>query len=198
MPATVSFFAFDTARLFYLLLLLVAIGGFLVVELRRDAGGTSRGIIAWALIFVAVIAGAGLWEDVSRRVAPRQTVLDGGRVEVPLGRDGHFHMVAALNGVPVRFVVDTGASSLALSARDAGRVGIDLDGLAYTGQARTANGLVRTATVRLDSVEIDDIRDSNVPAMVVEGDLGVSLMGMDYLRRFARVGFEGDMLVLER
>ena len=188
----------DPARLVYLGLLLIAIGGFLVVELRRDSGRTSRGIIAWALIFLAVIAGAGLWEDVSRDVVPRQEVVSPTRVEVPLGRDGHFHLIAALNGQPVRFVVDTGASSLALSARDAARAGIDLDGLVYAGQAQTANGVVRTATVRLDSVEIGEIRDENVPAVVIEGDLGVSLMGMDYLRRFARVGFEGNTLVLER
>lgn len=188
----------DPARLIYLLLLLIAIGGFLVVELRRDSGRTSRGIIAWALIFLAVIAGAGLWEDVNRDVMPRQQVISPTRVEVPLGSDGHFHLVAELNGQPVRFVVDTGASSLALSARDAARAGIDLDRLVYAGQAQTANGMVRTATVRLDSVEIGEIRDDNVPAVVVEGDMGVSLMGMDYLRRFARVGFEGNTLVLER
>lgn len=188
----------DPARLIYLGLLLVAIGGFLVVEFRRDSGRTSRGVIAWALIFLAVIAGAGLWEDVSRDIVPRQQVVSPSRVEVPLGRDGHFHLVADLNGQPVRFVVDTGASSLALSARDASRAGIDLDRLVYAGQAQTANGMVRTATVRLDRVEIGEIRDENVPAVVIEGDPGVSLMGMDYLRRFARVGFEGNTLVLER
>lgn len=188
----------DPARLIYLGLLLVAIGGFLVVEFRRDSGRTSRGVIAWALIFLAVIAGAGLWEDVSRHIAPRQQVVSPSRVEVPLGRDGHFHLVADLNGQPVRFVVDTGASSLALSARDAARAGIDLDRLVYAGQAQTANGMVRTATVRLDRVEIGEIRDENVPAVVIDGDPGVSLMGMDYLRRFARVGFEGNTLVLER
>lgn len=188
----------DPARLIYLGLLLVAIGGFLVVEFRRDSGRTSRGVIAWALIFLAVIAGAGLWEDVRRDIVPRQQVVSPSRVEVPLGRDGHFHLVADLNGQPVRFVVDTGASSLALSARDAARAGIDLDRLVYAGQAQTANGMVRTATVRLDRVEIGEIRDENVPAVVIEGDPGVSLMGMDYLRRFARVGFEGNTLVLER
>lgn len=188
----------DPARLIYLGLLLVAIGGFLVVEFRRDSGRTSRGVIAWALIFLAVIAGAGLWEDVSRDIVPRQQVVSPSRVEVPLGRDGHFHLVADLNGQPVRFVVDTGASSLALSARDAARAGIDLDRLVYAGQAQTANGMVRTATVRLDRVEIGEIRDENVPAVVIDGDPGVSLMGMDYLRRFARVGFEGNTLVLER
>ena len=188
----------DWARLVYLALLVLAIGGFLVVEFRRSPGSTARGVLAWGLIFVALIAAAGLWDDLRREIAPDQQVVSATRIDVPLGRDGHFHLVADVNGVPVRFVVDTGATSLALGQRDAERVGIDLDRLAFVGQARTANGLVETATVRLDSIAIGDISDSGVPAIVIRGDLDRSLMGMEYLRRFARVGFEGDTLVLER
>lgn len=188
----------EFARLAYLLLLAIAVGGFLVVEFRRDAGRASRGVLAWVLIFIGLVAGFGLWEDVRRDVLPGQEVLGEGRIEVPIGTDGHFHLTAEINEVPVRFVVDTGASSLALRRRDAERAGIDLDTLAYAGQAQTANGVVPTATVRLDSVQIGDIRDDDVAAVVINGDIGTSLMGMDYLRRFARVGFEGDTLVLER
>lgn len=189
---------FDFARLAYLLLLIVAVGGFLLVEFRRDAAGTSRGVLAWVLIFIGVIGAAGLWEDVRGDVLPRQQVLENGRIEVPIGPDGHFHLTAEVNGSPVRFVVDTGASSLALSQRDAEQAGIDLNRLAFVGRAQTANGVVPTATVRLDSVQIGDIQDSSVTAVVIRGEIDQSLMGMDYLRRFARVGFEGDTLVLER
>ena len=189
---------FDPARLAYLFLLLLALGAFVVVEFRRDAGSTLRGVLAWGLIFLAAIGAAGLWEDISRDVMPRQAMLDPTRIEVPLGHDGHFHLTAELNGAPVRFIVDTGASALALSPRDARRAGIELDRLVYAGQARTANGIVPTATVRLDRVAIGDIIDENVPAMVIQADIDRSLMGMDYLRRFARVSFEGDSMVLER
>lgn len=189
---------FDFARLAYLLLLIVAVGGFLLVEFRRDAAGTSRGVLAWVLIFIGVIGAAGLWEDVRGDVLPRQQVLENGRIELPIGPDGHFHLTAEVNGSPVRFVVDTGASSLALSQRDAEQAGIDLNRLAFVGRAQTANGVVPTATVRLDSVQIGDIQDSSVTAVVIRGEIDQSLMGMDYLRRFARVGFEGDTLVLER
>ena len=188
----------DPARLVFLALLLVALGGFLVVEFRRDAGSASRAVVAWGLIFVAVVAAAGLWEDVRRDVLPRQAVVSPTRIEVPVGPDGHFHLTAELNGVPVRFVVDTGASSIALRPRDAERVGIDLDRLVFAGRARTANGLVPTATVRLDSVAIGEILDENVPALVIRGEVDRSLLGMDYLSRFARVGFEAGTLVLER
>ncbi|SEH70276.1 retropepsin-like aspartic protease family protein [Paracoccus alkenifer] len=188
----------DPARLIYLSLLLLALGAFVVVEFRRDAGSTMRAVLAWGLIFLAAIGAAGLWQDISREVMPRQAMLDPARIEVPLARDGHFHLTAELNGTPVRFVVDTGASALALSPRDARRAGVDVGQLVYAGQARTANGIVPTATVRLDRVAIGDIIDENVPAMVIQADIDRSLMGMDYLRRFARISFEGDTMILER
>lgn len=189
----------DPARVAYLVLLAIAVGGFLIVELRRDAGAASRGMIAWGLIFVGLIAGAGLWQDLRGALAPRQQVLAGGtRIEVPVGPDGHFHLTAQVNGAPIRFVVDTGASTLALRPRDARRAGIEPDRLAFAGQAQTASGVVPTAAVRLDSVRIGEIEDRSVAAIVIDGDPGASLMGMDYLGRFARVGFEGGTLVLER
>ncbi|SFA43963.1 aspartyl protease family protein [Paracoccus halophilus] len=186
------------ARFAYLALLLVAVGGFLLVELRERPGRTLRMAAAWGLIFLGAIALAGLWPEIRNAVAPRERVLAGGRIEVPVGNDGHYRLTARVNDIAIRFVVDTGASSIALGPRDAERVGIDLDDLAYIGQARTANGIVETAPVRLESVTIGDIRDARVPAMVLRADLDESLMGMSYLSRFARVSIEDSVLILER
>ncbi len=188
----------EFGRLAYLVVLLIALGGFLVVEFRHNPGKSTRQALAWGLIFVAVIAAAGLWGDVRDRIAPHQQVVNPGRIEVPMGRDGHFQLVADLNGVPVRFVVDTGASSLALRERDARRIGVDPDKLPFAGRAQTANGLVDTSAVVIDRIDIGDIRDEHVPAIVIRGGLDRSLMGMSYLRRFARVSFEGNRLILER
>lgn len=188
----------EFTRAAYLVLLLVAVGGFLVVELRARPGQTLRQAAAWGLIFLGVVALAGLWDDIRGAISPQARVIEGGRIEVPVGNDGHYHLTAQVNGTPVRFVIDTGASSIALGPADAARVGIDPQALAYAGQARTANGVVETATVLLDSVVIGEIRDSRVPALVLRADLGQSLMGMSYLSRFARVSIEGNRLVLER
>lgn len=188
----------EFGRLAYLVLLLVAIGGFVLVEFRQRPGQASRQMLAWVLIFVGVVAAAGLWEDFSNRAAPRQQVLEGGRIEIPRSRDGHYHLAAELNGATVRFVVDTGATTIALSRRDAERIGIDTDGLAYIGQARTANGLVQTAPVMIDSFRIGEIADDRVMAVVINGEMELSLLGMTYLSRFARVSMEADRLLLER
>ncbi len=186
------------ARIAYLVLLLIAVGGFLLVELRERPGKTLRMAAAWGMIFLGAIALAGLWPDIRNTISPEARILEGNRIEVPVGNDGHYHLTAQVNGVAIRFVIDTGASSIALGPRDAERAGIDLENLAYIGQAQTANGTVDTAPVRLDSVAIGDISDQGVPAMVLRADLDQSLMGMSYLSRFARVSIEQGRLILER
>lgn len=188
----------EFGRVAYLVLLLVAVGGYLVVELRARPGKSMRFAAAWAMIFLGAIAIAGMWGDIRNNISPQARVLEGGRVEVPLGQDGHYHLTADVNGTPLRFIVDTGASTIALGSDDARRVGIDPDTLGYLGQAQTANGTVPTATVMLDSVTIGDIHDEQVPALVLQSEIGVSLMGMSYLSRFARVSIESNRLILER
>ncbi|AXC48472.1 TIGR02281 family clan AA aspartic protease [Paracoccus suum] len=189
----------DIGRLAYLLVLLIAVGGFLVIEFRARAGSTLRQLAAWGLIFVGAIAAAALWQDMQERSAPLMEVTDSGRrLEVPLDPAGHARVTAEVNGTKVDFVIDTGASMLALGARDARRIGIDPALLVYTGQARTANGLTGIAPVTLKTLTLGGITDENVPAMVIEGQTDQSLMGMTYLRRFARVSIEGNHLILER
>ncbi len=189
----------DTARLIYLILLCAVIGGYVFVANRQALGRTVRHLALWGMIFVGVIVAYGLWNDVRDTVVPRQSVFaEEGRIEVPLASDGHYHMLLQVNGQPVQFVVDTGASDIVLSKQDAQRVGIGLDGLPFVGIANTANGQVRTARVRLDSVDLGGIVDRNVSAVVNGGEMQGSLLGMAYLNRFAEVSFGGGKMVLTR
>lgn len=184
-------------RIAYFVLLLLALGGYLITEMRNDFSKSVRQMLAWGLIFLALIAGFGLWDDIRNQVAPPQ-IVDGNRVELPMANDGHFYIDLRLNGTEIPFMVDTGASDIALRQADAERAGIDVDALRFTGFASTANGTVSTAPVTIGLVEIGNISDQDVSADVVQGDLDISLLGMTYLRRFARVGFEGETMVLER
>ena len=185
----------DGMQLAFYILLLVVIGGAMVFELAGRGGQALRQMMLWVVIFAGAIFAAQWWIEGE---PPRQQVLEGGRIEIPVSRDGHFHLTASLNGTDVRFIVDTGASTIALGPEDARRIGIDPDDLAYVGTAMTANGRVQTAPVTIDTLEIGDIVDRNVRAWVIGGELDGSLLGMSYLRTFARVSFEGDLLVLER
>jgi aspartyl protease family protein len=189
----------DTGHLVYLSILGIAVVGWFIAENRYSLGRTLRVALAWGFIFLGLVAGYGLWDDIRDDVAPRQTVFqDAGRVEVPRAFDGHYYLTLAINGVPVEFVVDTGATDMVLTRVDAARIGLDPDALAYTGIAGTANGQVRTARVRLEDVSLGGIRDRNVSASVNAGMMDTSLLGMSYLQRFDRLEISNGRLVLER
>ena len=185
------------ARGLYLGLLGAAVAGYFLVANRHRLGQVAQHAAVWGLIFVGVIAAAGLWGDIRDDVAPRQSYAEG-RIEVPRGPGGHYDVTLDVNGAPVRFVVDTGATDVVLSHDDAERAGLDLDGLIYTGEAMTANGTVQVAGVTLDEVRLGTFVDHDVRAAVTDGGLGASLLGMRYLERFDRISIEDGRLVMER
>ena len=97
--------------------------------------------------------------------------------------DGHFWATAYVNDEPVRFLVDTGASLVALTKQDARKIGVDTDNLEETAEVRTAAGRVKAAIVTIDSIEIDGVTVKNVQAVVIEKGLEYSLLGMSFLNR---------------
>ena len=186
------------ASLGYLALLLAALGGWVMVEFRNRLGQTLRSFAAWGLIFLGVMAAYGLWNDIrGPGPVPDQILTEAGRIELPRAPDGHYYATLTLNGTEVRFMADTGASTMVLTKEDAERIGIDPDNLAYLGQAYTANGVVRTARVSLDTVELGPCVDQNLSAWVNEGEMDTSLLGMDYLGKF-RIEIAGDKMILGR
>jgi aspartyl protease family protein len=102
-------------------------------------------------------------------------------------RRGHFTVTAAINGAPVRLVVDTGASLVALTLEDARAAGFDRASLVFSGLTKTANGPARFAPVTLHQVQIEQLSVDNVPGAVIE-NLDQSLLGMSFLKRLK--GFE--------
>lgn len=184
-------------RLTYLVLLGGVIAFWLLVQNRRRLGAMLQQALVWGLIFVGIVAAYGLWGDIRRDVMPhRAAQVEPGLITLPRARDGHYYLTLEINDAPVRFMIDTGASDLVLAARDAERVGLRPADLIFTGRARTANGDVRTAPVRLDRVEIGPRLDRDVRAFVTEGALDISLLGMGYLQRFARIEIERDKMTL--
>jgi aspartyl protease family protein len=187
------------ASFLYLAILGTVIAGYFLLANRHQMGKVAQQAAIWALIFIGVAAAAGLWSDIRNTAPNRQSVMeDGSRIEVTRSRDGHYHLVLAVNGRPVEFLVDTGASDMVLSLEDAARVGIDPNALRFSGSAVTANGTVRTATVYLDEVRLGQAADRDVPAQVSSGRMPGSLLGMSYLSRFAAISIEGDRMTLTR
>jgi len=95
---------------------------------------------------------------------------------------GHVALTALVNGAPVRFLVDTGASRVTLTAEDARAAGVDRGGLVFNQRSQTANGLAREAPVTLRELRIEQLSIDNVSAAVNE-NLTMSLLGMSFLRR---------------
>ena len=185
-------------QLTYLVLLAAAIGGSAIVAGRNNMGKMAQQAAIWALIFVGVIGAYGLWEDITNDVNPRQAILSDSTIAVPRSNDGHYHLTLDVNGTAIDFVIDTGASQVVLSQRDAARIGIDANSLNYSGAASTANGVVRTAPVVLDQVTLGDITDRNIRAVVNGGDMDNSLLGMTYLGLYSRIEISNGELVLNR
>lgn len=188
----------DIPRLMYLVALLCAVGGYFLWGQRRNLGQMSRYLAVWGFIFLGALVAVGLWKDISSSIAPRQSVMQTGAIEVPRASDGHFYLTLEVNGVPIRFVVDTGASAIVLSQADAIRAGIETGDLIFSGRANTANGRVETAPTRLDTLSLSGILDENVRVIVNAGDMQGSLLGMSYLNRFSRLQIADGTLILER
>ena len=113
--------------------------------------------------------------------------------ELVRSADGHFYAEAQVNGAPVRFLVDTGATMVVLTPEDAQRAGIAL------GSDRTlamaAGGTVEMIPVTIDRIAVGSLAASQLPAAVVE-ELPVSLLGQAFLARIGKVEISEDRMVL--
>lgn len=121
----------------------------------------------------------------------------GGEVIVNRRYSGEFAIAAKVNGAPVTFLFDTGASVVVLTAADARRAGVNTRGLDYAVPVNTANGDAVAAEARLDSVSIGPIVMRNVRALVARpGALDESLLGMSFLERLRGYTVERGRLIL--
>ncbi|MFO7920652.1 TIGR02281 family clan AA aspartic protease [Rhodobacteraceae bacterium W635] len=189
----------EIASLVYLGLLGVALAGSMISANRQHIGRVARYALTWGLLIAAGVISVGLWPDLRQTVLPQQsTVTDAGEISVPRSFDGHYYLTLQINGAPVRFVVDTGATDMVLTPQDAAHAGLETASLRYTSRAMTANGMVQTAPVRLDLVEVGPISDRQVPAVVNGSPMQESLLGMSYLNRFSRISIEDGRMVLDR
>ncbi len=117
-------------------------------------------------------------------------------VSVPLSESGHLVVEAKVDGVPVVFLVDTGANKVVLRPRDAACIGFDHEELRYDQAQRTAAGTIHGAPVTLDRIAIGDIDMRNVEATVNGKAMDISLLGMSFLNRLSGFTVVDGKLIL--
>ncbi len=120
-----------------------------------------------------------------------------GEVRLSAGDNHQFYVTAAVNGRPSSFLVDTGASFVALRDSDARAANLYVSWADYKHPVRTANGETKAALIEIDVIEIDKIRVENVKAFILPDDqLGMNLLGMSFLSKLESVEARGRELVL--
>jgi len=188
------------ASLGYLALLLVALGGAYLASHRQSVGKSLQMALVWGMIFLGCMAVYGLWGDISRDYGRNSLPItqQDGAIALPRAPDGHYYVTAEVNGAAIDFLVDTGASDIALSRADAARIGFDLEKLAFLGSARTANGVVPIAYSRLKTIQLGPYLDQGISIAINGGEMEKSLLGMSYLGLFGRIEIAQDQLILRR
>ncbi|MEO0636638.1 MAG: TIGR02281 family clan AA aspartic protease [Pseudomonadota bacterium] len=124
---------------------------------------------------------------------------DDGQIQVATTRidNGQFVLTGQVGSADVRFLVDTGASAVVLTASDAQSVGVDVEQLRFTIPVSTAGGLTRAAQAEVPTLRIGDIERQNLQVLVSQpGDLRTSLLGMTFLNTLSAFTFERDRLIL--
>ena len=117
------------------------------------------------------------------------------RVNFKKAANGHFYIIAKIGTTSIKFLVDTGATDVALSPHDAKRLNINLAELEYTKRYNTANGTIEGAPVMIKKIKIGPLTLENVAAVVNRSDMKESLLGMSALSEFD-VSISNDTLTI--
>lgn len=120
----------------------------------------------------------------------------GTRIVLPASSGGHFMTQGAINGRSVNFMLDTGATTVALSAADAQRIGLDFS-QGQPVRMNTANGIAQGWRVRLSSVRVGDVEVYDVEAIVSQQPMPYVLLGNSFISRFS-MRRDADQMVLEK
>ena len=184
----------------YLLMALMLVAGSLIAR-REPFAKMATMALAWVAIFGAGFILFTFRDDlgyVAERIKSEATgapVQDGRELRIPMAIDGHFWVVGSVNGTPVKFLVDSGATMTTIGRQTAEAASVDIS-QRRDQSVRTGNGMVRVSSGRANSLTIGPIERKGVGLHVADqSDLNV--LGMNYLSSLQRWGVEGRWLILQ-
>ena len=184
----------------YLLMAIMLVAGSLIARRERFAKLATMAI-AWIAIFGAGFVLFTFRDDLSyvaQRLKSEATgapVVEGEQVRIPMAIDGHFWVEGSINGKPVKFLVDSGATMTTIGRDTAEEAGITVS-VGRGQMVRTGNGMLRVATGRADRLAVGPIERSDVGLHIAEHE-DLNVLGMNYLSTLERWGVEGRWLILE-
>jgi aspartyl protease family protein len=194
----------DTAmRALYLVVILVLLLSSLVAGWQFRMGTAIRYGAIWVFLgFLVVVAYAFrseatyVYQRIVGAVLPSSPIQESdGAISVRKAEDGHYHILAKVNGESLELLADTGASTVVIPKHMAADLGVDVDRLSFVTPFETANGRVYGAMFRLKVIEIGGIVRRDVPASVVP-DLEKPLLGMSFFNTLSSFEVAGDTMTL--
>ncbi len=194
----------DWQHLGYSTLILISLLIGLNSRKALDAGEVLKYLGIWSgigIILIALYSYRYEFSDFKNRILgeinPSFAQLnEDSQIVINSSQDGHFYIDAKINEIDVRFMVDTGASDIAINLKDAQRIGIDTKNLTYNLHYQTANGISSAAGIKINELEIANIKFKNLSASVNKGEMGSSLLGMSFFRQLKKYEFYQNKLIL--
>ena len=194
----------DLSQIVYLLILILIMSYGMINRKEMSLKKIVKYFLIWSLIGLIIIAlyayrfeFNNFKERISGEINPSSAQLNQqGQLIINISDDSHFYVKILINKKPILFMVDTGASDIVLNLQDAIKIGVNPKNLIFNRQFQTANGRVLGASIILKEVEISGIKFKDVKASVTNGEMGVNLLGMSFLRRFGKYEFYQDRLIL--
>ena len=183
----------------YILMAMMLVLGALMTR-REPRMKLVKMALAWILIFAAGFILFTFRDNfgwVAQRLkaeAVGTPVQEGRETRIPMAIDGHFWVNATLNGKPVKFLVDSGATMTTIDRGTAEAAGVEVSPQRDQ-YVRTGNGIIRMSSGRADRLEVGGIERSDVALQVADND-DLNVLGMNYLSSLTRWGVEGRWLVL--
>jgi len=149
-----------------------------------------RGHLFWIAVWVAIVGAGYLAVDRFLAPPPAAHVLGAGtrEIAIPVARDGHYYLKGDINGVPLTFMVDTGATYVSVGARFATEAGLPQG---IPGYFSTANGTVEGRIVKGQTVRVDAFQVAGLSVAVMPNHGADGLLGQNFLRRFELTQSDG-------
>lgn len=176
-----------------------------VISLRRTPLGiVIRSLVAWAVIGVLLFVAVGHRDEiggivagVTERLGIDDQQVEGETVRIRMSPDGHFWARVRLNGIERRMLVDSGATTTAISEETAAAAGIGATGGGFPVMIETANGTIAARHSRVDDVSVGPLSTRDLGVVVSENFGDMNVLGMNFLSRLKSWRVEGKVLVLE-